>query len=247
MKSMRERRFKVESVADPLIAVAGDEAVHALRALRLKIDDAVVLFDGQGREVQGRIHAVSRAAFEVEVSGPVRKRSPRRLRLILAVATPKGQRADWLVEKCSELGVEALVPLETARGPVVPGRGKHARWQRKAQEAAKQAGHAHIMRIEPPRVLTEALDHLAADTLILYGDPGPHRPRLIDVLSETSVRHGEFTHIAMFIGPEGGFVPREREALEQRGGRGVCLGDAVLRIETAAVAAASVFACRVIE
>lgn len=241
---MRRRRFKVEALTERVIAVTGREAVHALRVLRLAVGDPVVLFDGGGREVDGRIRAISREGFEVEPTGIVREGGMKRSSLTIAAATPKGQRADWLVEKCAELGVSALWLLETARGPVIPGAGKLDRWRRKAVAAAKQAGHARVMSVEPPRPIGSLVELSKTFVSVFYGDLSIEAAPLMDTLrvkgaeKEFSARH----EILIFIGPEGGFTAEECAEIEKLGGRPVCLGDATLRVETAAIAAAAIWA-----
>ena len=238
MDIMRRPRFKSDGLGQSVLLVTGDEAAHALRVLRLGVGDEVVVFDGEGREVDGRIRTVSAGAFEVEPVGPVRERLAPRTKLTLAVATPKGARADWLVEKCAELGVEALWLLETERGSVAPGTGKLTRWRRKATEAAKQADLARVMCVEPPRTIAAVVESIETSVSILFGEPRASAPTLIDVLNHMTGGDG----IALFIGPEGGFTAEERDALKQFGGRPVRLAGSILRIETAAIAAAAVWA-----
>ncbi len=266
---MRQRRFKVEALSGPAISVTGQEANHALRVLRLGVGNAVVLFDGGGREVDGRIRSISREGFEVEPTGTIRESKARRTRLTIATATPKGQRADWLVEKCAELGVSALWLLETERGPVIPGTGKLDRWRRKAVAAAKQAGHARVMSVEEPRPIGALGEVSKTFVSVFHGDPSANATPLMDALRARTKKscgtgfqpvhdtgcdpesgnvdgaeNGFSTQheILIFIGPEGGFTAEECAEIEKLGGRPVSLGDATLRIETAAIAAAVIWA-----
>ncbi|MFQ5430411.1 MAG: RsmE family RNA methyltransferase [Phycisphaerae bacterium] len=241
---MRERRFRVEAVTGETIAVAGAEARHALRVLRLGIGDRVVLFDGDGREVTGNIRSVSQGRFEVERIGPIRVPGRSRATLTLAAAAPKGARADWLVEKCAELGVQALWFLITDRGAVIPGDGKLARWRRKASEAAKQAGHARIMAIKEPACIDTVFDAFAGVARTFYGNPEADSESLIDAMMQAaSADRGAESHDLILVGPEGGFTKEETKAIERRGGKPVRLGAATLRVETAAVAAAAIWSC----
>ena len=167
---MRLRRFLVDDLSPPLVHLTGRESRHAIQVLRLKVGDSVVLFDGRGLEATGIVREVGRLTMAVEISE--RRAAPPRtlVSLTLAVATPKGERADWLVEKCAELGVTALWLLETERSQVRPGEGKLERWRRKALQAAKQAGHASIMTVEAHRPFDEVLT--SRDRFrILYGEP----------------------------------------------------------------------------
>lgn len=240
---MSRRRFRVNDVEGTVILLTGSEAGHALKVLRLGVGAEVELFDGRGREVCGKVRAVSADTLEVEVIGPIQDRPVPRTRLTIAVAMPKGQRADWLVEKCAELGVEALWWLQTARGIVDPRPTKLARLERKATAAAKQARLARVMTIEPPRPIEVAADSKHANVSILFGDHDAESPSLVEVLCDVRDDRDAARDLLIFIGPEGGLTDEERELLRLRGGRPVRLGSSILRIETAAVAAAAVWAC----
>lgn len=241
---MRLKRFIVKELSSDPVHVSGDEASHALRVLRMGIGDHVILFDGYGREAQGRIVSASADAFEATKIGPVYERRSVDVPLILAVACPKGERADWLIEKCAELGIAAVRFLETRRGQVQPGEGKLTRLRRKAAEAAKQAGHARLMDVEGPITIHDAIGREPlAERLVLYGDPSIETFTLLDAVAERRASGMALTEALIVIGPEGGLTDEERAAIECTGGRAVRLADSVLRVETAAVAAAAVWAC----
>ncbi len=229
----------VADVGGPSISVTGPEADHALRVLRLRVGDVVVLFDGRGHEVEGRISASSANCFKVAPVGPVRRVSPSQVgSLTLAVATPKAARTDWLVEKCAELGVAALWLLRTTRTSVVPGDGKLQRWRRKAVAAAKQAGAARVMAIEAPRSLVVVAGLMDGSDIVLYADPSPAATPLLEALP-AACDHDT----VLFVGPEGGFTAEEIACIEEAGGRAVWLGALALRVETAAIAAAAIWSC----
>ena len=243
---MRIRRFKVEDLTGPRVRVAGREAAHALRVLRLKIGAEVVLFDGRGHEVTGRLCSIAGGGFEVEVARRHRvdpKGSPA---LVIAAATPKGSRADWLVEKCAELGVRELWLLRSERGEVDPGEGKLARWRRKGVETAKQTGRALAMGVEPPQTIAEVVAR-ATDVRIFYGDPLGAGLTLGEALSDLPVPGALPANVLIFIGPEGGLTDVERVRIEDAGGQAVRFSDATLRVETAAVAAASIWGAWILE
>lgn len=237
---MKPRRFKVEDLSAQLVRLDGAEAHHALRVLRLKAGAEVILFNGQGQEAGGRICEVSRDSFTVELAVRRQAAPPATATLILAVATPKGERADWLVEKCAEIGTTALWLLETERGSVHPGEGKLARWRRKAAEAAKQAGNAATMDIEPPQPVADVLA-AATPARMYYGDPDRAKVSLLTALRADLTASEAPQRTLILIGPEGGFTDAECQVIERAGGRAVRLASAILRVETAAVAAASVW------
>ncbi|MFQ5424559.1 MAG: RsmE family RNA methyltransferase [Phycisphaerae bacterium] len=238
---MATRRFHCPDLSSPDITVAGDQARHALRVLRLAAGDEVVLFDGRGDEVTGTIRTADRRSFVVRVQARRRSDPASAPRLILAAAVPKGQRADWLIEKCAELGVGTLRLLTCRRGQVVPRPGRIERWQRKAVEAAKQARRAVTMTITPPASLTETLVQILEPRRLWYGDPDERHPWFLSALGcnngAAAVSYGS----AILIGPEGGFTPAECSSIEAAGGTAVRLSDGILRVETAAIAAASLW------
>lgn len=237
---MKRRRFQVEQLAEGSQTVTGKEAEHAIRVLRLGPGDGIILFDGDGREVEGAIESVGQGRFDVRTTGPIRDLQRTGMRLVLAVATPKGDRADWLVEKSAELGVQAVRWISTQRGQVAPGLGKMSRWRRKAGEAAKQAGHARVMEVDGPMSIDEAI---AEGASVLFGDFSTESRSLIDLIRELNTAVTPPRETVVFIGPEGGFTESELAMLTEKGGIGIRLADSILRIETAAVSAAAIWAC----
>lgn len=235
---MRRRAFKVDDLGGDRVMLRGDAAHHALHVLRLSVGEEIALFDGQGQRATARI--VGASADEVVTEVLDRTVDELTIALIIATAIPKGERADWLVEKCAELGVAELIPLQCERGQVLPGAGKLARWRRKADEAARQSGQSRSMTIREPTGLADALADCARDGLVWYGAPGAART-LAEVIGETMTGAAASRGASIWIGPEGGFSPGEIARLEQSGGQGVSLGGTILRVETAAVAAAAVW------
>lgn len=239
---MRPRRFLVTRLSGDSILIEEGEAAHAKRVLRMQAGDAVVLFDGTGAEVDGRIEQVDRGRLVVRPTGPIRRAEESPTGLTLAVATPKGERADWMVEKCAELGVAAIRLIDTERGAVTPGAGKLDRWRRKAIEAAKQAGLSRVMAVDGPMAIGEAA---GAGRTIFFGDPSPAGEsfsRQLQALRGGS-SHATAVEATVYVGPEGGFTESECAELASMGAVGVRLAPSILRIETAAVATAAVFAC----
>lgn len=236
------KRFQVEDVSSPIVRVSGDQAGHALRVLRLKPGAAVVLFDGRGGEIVGRIRTVGDGEFDVEVVERKAIIESGLSALQLAVAIPKGPRGDWLIEKCAELGVHRMWPLACERGQVEPGEGKLARWRRKVVEAAKQSGQALVMGVGETVNLARLLREQEGSARIFYGEPNRAKRSLVDELLDENARTETDSPLLVIIGPEGGLTDDECRQIEARGGRAVRLAPAILRIETAAVAVAAVWA-----
>jgi 16S rRNA (uracil1498-N3)-methyltransferase len=140
---------------------------------------------------------------------------------------PKGERADFLIEKLTELGVTAFTPLQTARSVVHPSDAKRDRLRRHVIEASKQCGRNVLMEL---RALASWTDLLRCDDL-----PG-HRVLAHPGTLEPVALPGTNTIAA--VGPEGGFTDEEVAAALTAGWVAVGLGPRLLRVETAALALA---------
>jgi len=210
------------------------EAHHALHVLRLRAGAAVELFDGCGRRAEGRIADAARHRVIVAVERAWTEPMPAGPRVHLAFAVPKGSRADWLIEKATELGVASLKPTVFERsvaGKEPLSAAKRERWTNHCVAAAKQARLNRLPAIEDVAPLGEVLAR-AAGALILVGDAAPEAVPVLEALARR--RKGE--DVLIVVGPEGGLVEAERATLRAGGAVAVRLGRSVLRIETAAVA-----------
>src|SRR5438552_8556851 len=153
------RRLIVPEIRPGANVLPEDQAHHARDVLRLRAGDEVELFTASGETAAG---AIAEATAQRVVVNVEQVRAPAdRFALTIASAVPKGARADWMIEKLSELGVAHFVPLITARSVVHPeGKNKLERWRRLAEESAKQSHRTGVMRIAPltplPNVLTQA-------------------------------------------------------------------------------------------
>jgi 16S rRNA (uracil1498-N3)-methyltransferase len=236
------RRIHVRLLQTGLpIALDPAEAHHARDVLRLTDGAAVEVFDDAGAVGRGVLILEGAEAFvRVEPDG-LAPRQPAGVALVVAAAVPKGDRADWMVEKLSELGVAEFVPLAAARSVVLPeGRGKRDRWLRIATEAAKQSRRAGIMRIAELTRLEDAIARAAdAGAAWFLSTEDPRATPVADAFRELPSGR----RLTAFVGPEGGWTGPERARFAAAGASPVRLTPTVLRVETAAVTAAAVVAC----
>ncbi len=205
------------------VVVDGPEAHHLSNVCRVRPGDAVCLFNGDGREYPARVRDVSRREVTVEVLAvetPVREVGHR---LEIAAPLPKGDRAQFLVEKLTELGATAYVPLQTARSVVHPRDAKLDKLQRYVIEASKQCGRNVLLHVGPLTAWSEYArrDDLPAQKLLAH--PGGEAMREV---------RGD---VAAAVGPEGGFTEEELELARAAGWQTVGLGPRILRVETAAL------------
>jgi 16S rRNA (uracil1498-N3)-methyltransferase len=230
------RRILVSRVQQGRTELAPAQAHHIRDVLRLSEGDEIEVFDAAGNRAAARIARATPGGVTVEIAGTLAAQVAT-IRLTIAAAIPKGPRADWMIEKLSELGVDTFIPLITARGVVLPrGSEKQQRWVRLAQESARQSGRTGVMRIEPLTAITALLAQASADQVAYLS------------LEETAQPIGDLLKsprpaIAFLVGPEGGWTEEEIDAFRVAKIQAVALTQTVLRIETAAIAASAVVLC----
>ncbi|MDD4860253.1 MAG: 16S rRNA (uracil(1498)-N(3))-methyltransferase [Dehalococcoidales bacterium] len=212
--------------------------VHHIReVLRLKTGEAVAVFDGTGNEYLGTIEKTDKQQVCIGVT----ERKPaavRPVRITIACAVPKQTRMDDIVDKLTQLGVDAIIPLETERVIVkLDERHKAAklhRWQKIAQSATEQSQRGAIPLIEPVTAIGDVLRRAADYDLKLIPTLAGEKKHLRDILAESKPKN-----IIVLIGPEGDFTPEEVAQAQKAGFIPVSLGKSVLRVDTAAIAVAS--------
>jgi len=231
-------RFFCPALTDDHVDLSSEEAHHARTVLRLGAGDEILVFDGQGTEARGRLDHVSRERVSLTLGERVRVPYEHRIRLTLAVAMPRAQRQHVLFEKCSEIGVEAVWPVDFERSVVRPGSGVQAKGQRTALEAAKQARRAWVPRVQGPQSFAATLGRGSSFERAVVLTPLPQAVPLVRLLAES--RGGD--RLLVWIGPEGGLTDAELASARQVGAQIASLGPTTLRIETAAIVTAALVA-----
>jgi 16S rRNA (uracil1498-N3)-methyltransferase len=210
-----------------------EAAARHVQVRRLQPGDAVVLFNGQGGQWCATIAHMGRAGVRVRVeSFDAVEREPG-LGITLAVGMPANERMDWMVEKATELGAAAIVPLWCERGVLRLAGERAARkrehWQAVAAAAAEQCGRNRVPTVAPVQALADWLGTLQ----------GSQRRLLLslrtDAVPLASAVQGAGALITL-SGPEGGLSPAEEAAALAQGFVAVDLGARVLRAETAPLA-----------
>lgn len=217
-----------EELAGDRVVVTGDAYKHLFRARRLEREARLRLVDGEGRARWAEVAAIDRARAELRLLDAAPAADPAR-RVELLVATPRPERAAWLVEKASELGVAAVRFLASERSV----RGVDAkgllRLRRVAGAALEQCGGARLPELSGPHPLAGVASLVPGEATLL----------LLDPWAGTAMPVADGPSVAVLVGPEGGWSGEEREALASAGAQPVRLGERVLRVETAAIAAAA--------
>jgi 16S rRNA (uracil1498-N3)-methyltransferase len=228
------RLFVAASLADGAAVELGQEQAHYVKnVMRLKEGDALALFNGSEGEFGARIESFAKRAARLRVEDRLRAQQSEP-DLWLVFAPLKRARIDYLVEKATELGASALVPVITRHTNVE--RLNLERLRAHAIEAAEQSERLTVPRIDEPRALEEMLATWEASRRIMLCDESGTAPMAATVLAGQSAAAW-----AVLIGPEGGFAETELDALRKLPFVSpVSLGPRILRADTAALAGLAV-------
>jgi 16S rRNA (uracil1498-N3)-methyltransferase len=227
-------------VADSTLA-AGEHALPAEAArhaqvLRLQPGDALTLFDGRGGQWSAVVASMGRRDVTVRVGDhdAVERELP--VAVTIALGMPAGERMDFVVEKATELGVAAIVPLVTARSVLrlsgERAERRRAHWQAIAVAACEQCGRNRVPQVQAPQALEAWLAALPAAT------PDGEQRLLLgwrDAAPWPGAAHGAQA-LKVLSGPEGGLTDAEEDLARSRGFGTVTLGPRVLRADTAPLA-----------
>jgi 16S rRNA (uracil1498-N3)-methyltransferase len=216
------------------VEIAGPEARHLAIVCRLRPGAGVCLFNGDGHEYPARVLTVERRQVTLTVEGRVTPGTELAFHLELAVPLPRGDRAQVLVEKLTELGVTRFVPLATRRSIIQPGEARLERLQRYVIEASKQCGRNRLMEVGPVMQWPAFCAGVQPEAVKVVAHPA--RFRIADVgtpLSALKLLPGQ--RLVAAVGPEGGFTDLEIELAGAQGWRTLDLGPRILRLETAAL------------
>ncbi len=203
--------------------------------IRLKRGERIQAFDGSGRLYQGKILDTAHRKVKLRIEHARKDTQRSDLKITLVQALPKKNKMDYIVEKCTELGVKAIIPTQTARTIVRIDKDKMSlrrlRWQRIAREAAKQCGRTTIPEVKDLTSWPDVLSCLDNFDLKLLPCLSAKTRKLKDVLRTKN----RFRNIILFVGPEGDFTPEEIRQVCNSGCHPVSLGANVLKTDTAAV------------
>ena len=226
--------FYVPEIQSDTVFLSEQESIHAIKVLRLKENDPVTLVDGKGNLYRGVISTPYLKRSMVSIKMVVRDYDKREYFFHLAVAPPKNsERTDWLLEKATEIGLDAFTPLDcrfSERRQI-----NRERLLKIAVAAMKQSQKAFLPQIDEMRSFREFVQMpFTGSRFIAHCYPG-EKPLLQKMITPC-------TNLMVMIGPEGDFSPEEISEAKQNGFTEVTLGAARLRTETAAIVACHIAA-----
>lgn len=227
------RRFFCDNIAESTATISGDDAHHISRVLRMKPGDTLSLCDGAGGEFNAVITSVSSETVVCALGTKHESATESPVAVTLFQCLPKTGKMETIVQKCTELGVFAVVPVVSARCVVIPNKDfekKRERYNRVALEAAKQSRRAVVPQVLP-LVELKKVDPKQFDLFLVAYEEEDARSLKVALQQANSPKA-----IAILIGPEGGLEEGEVNRLMQSGAVSVSLGKRILRTETAGMA-----------
>lgn len=211
------------------VQLDGEQAKRLGAVMRVKPGDSVLLFPGDGREWNAVVAAIGRGKVVLDVHEIIRQEPAPAVNVDVCIGLVRSNRMDLAIEKCTEAGASLFRPLVCEYSQRHGEAGSRTdRWERIAIEAAEQSGRLFVPHVLEP----ESFDHWVAmpGKSIVYGERNGRRLGEVDpLLPQTGT-------IAVAVGPEGGFSPKETAALKAAGAIGMSFGSGILRTETAAIA-----------
>lgn len=226
------------SIGNGFAVVTGDDANH-IKVLRMRVGDKIILCDGMGNDHHCRILDIKNGQVETEITRTERNLAEPSIKTCILAGLPKGDRADLIVQKCTEIGALEIVFYISDRCVARPdeksAQKKAVRYMKIAEEAAKQSGRGVIPAVGIVGSFAEALDIAVKKDLRLFMYETGDRIPMKDALKNAS----DSKSAAIITGPEGGFEPFEAELASKVGLTLCSMGTRILRCETAPAVALS--------
>ncbi|MEJ6951132.1 16S rRNA (uracil(1498)-N(3))-methyltransferase [Natronospora cellulosivora (SeqCode)] len=222
-----------------VVKITGSDFNHISYSLRMDIGDQIIASDGKGFDYQLEIIYIGEKEIEAEIINKSQNFNEPDIKVTIAQAIPKKNNMDLIVQKCTEIGVNKIIPLNTKR-TIVKLKGNKIekrinRWQKISEEAAKQSKRAIIPKIGSVCELEDIIEQVDDYDLVLVPWEDEKKQGSKEILYKLDKE--EIKRVMIIIGPEGGFVEDEINLLKSKGAIPITLGPRILRTETAGIVA----------
>ena len=213
----------------------GRDAEH-VRVLRLRPGEDMIICDGQGTDYKCRLVSADKEQVEAEVIEVVPCPAEPSVKVTVLCGLPKGDKTDYIIQKCVEAGVYEIMFFDSERCIAKPDKPekKLERWQRIAEEAAKQSGRGIIPQVRYEADYVAVLNGALHTDLPLFMYETGERETIRDAIEHTAQ---PIASAAIITGPEGGFAEFEADMARKLGMHICSMGERILRCETAPVVA----------
>ena len=206
---------------------------HALRVMRVKVDDFLVLFNGDGFEYRARVSDINKKTINIEILSKEKNNNESPININLFQSISSNEKMDMVIQKATELGVSSIQPIFTSRSTVKLSldriKKRLIHWRQVSISACGQSGRSKIPTIKSPIGFDRFVEGITTNSLNLLLHP--------DNSKESSNLPNKYSgDINIFIGPEGGFSQDEVLLLKKQNCINIQLGSRILRTETAPLA-----------
>ena len=225
-------RFFVEK--DRIPNITGSDIHHIKDVLRMKIGDQLELLDGTGKIYEAKISELKKDKIICEILSAHIEESEPKIKVTLAQCLSKSKKMELIIQKCTELGIDQIIPTLSER--TIARREKSERWRTIAREAAEQSGRSTIPAISPLTKFKEVLKIKNQFDLALIPWELEKENTLKNILTTSRPKDWKTGRLLILIGPEGGFSAKEVELAKSAGFIPLSLGPRILRAETAGMA-----------
>lgn len=212
------------------LVLSAEESHHAKKVLRKKAGDSIDLTDGRGHHIRGHIRQIKQAELVIDIVSYKEIPFPAENRIEVGIAVIRPNRLDWAVEKCTELGVQMIVPLICRYSSTRRVKFKHL--QKIMVSAVKQSSQYYLPEMAAVTTFSDWLDRISQERGERFLAHPEGASKIFDLADR---RKTDFIYLA--IGPEGGFSEEELLMAQEKGFKKLQLGKNIMRTETAAVIA----------
>ena len=207
---------------------------HAIRVMRVKVDDFLILFNGDGFEYRGRVSDINKKNINVEILFKEKNNNESPININLFQSISSNEKMDMVIQKATELGVNSIQPIFSSRSTIKLSLDRTKKrlmhWRQVSISACEQSGRSKIPTIKSPIGFDQVSKEIkTTNSLNLVLHPDSQQP-------SSNLPHEYSGDINIFIGPEGGFNQEEVSFLKKQNCINIQLGQRILRTETAPLA-----------
>jgi 16S rRNA (uracil1498-N3)-methyltransferase len=234
--------LEIDPVPGDRIEIRGNDYRHISRSLRLKVGDRIIICNGKGWDYLVLLDIFSEVSVQAIVEKKIINSNEAGVRIALAQGIPKNNNMDYIVQKSTEIGVYKIIPLKSSRTIVELDEKKEKkrldRWQRIAEEAAKQSNRGIIPEVEIIYDIKNLSKIFSNYDIVLVPWEEEKQNNFKSIIKNFFLK--EIRNILLIIGPEGGFSSSEINFIKSAGGIPITLGPRILRTETAGIVSISI-------
>lgn len=231
-----------KQIADKAIMIVGQDVNHIRNVLRLELEEEICICNSEiGKSYLCKIIGIEKETIKCEVLEEIPDTTEANTNIHIFQGLPKADKMEWIIEKCTEIGVKEITPIIMQRTIVKLDEKdkvkKIARWQKIAEVAAKQSKRDCIVKVNSIINFQNVFEKLKEYDIVLVAYENERENTLKNALN--GLKKAQKNKIAVIIGPEGGIDEEEIELCKQNTGVLVTLGKRILRTETASLVIAS--------